>query len=96
MIQIAKQRKAIIRDAAKALRKKMVPNIEYYDQHPWKFMPEYDFEKGKVCTNKDEELYFEWIFVFGSEKAARESFLYLQGVQDGLKAQEEETNIPQA
>ena len=96
MIQILKRRKAIVRDAAKALRRKMAPNLDYYDQHPWKFMPEYEFEMGKVCVNKDEEDFFELIFIFGSEKAAREFAIFLQGVKDGLKAQEEEANIPQA
>lgn len=96
MIQIAKQRKAIIRDAAKALRRKMAPNLDYYDQQPWKFMPEYEFEMGKVCVNKGEEDLFELIFVFGSEKAAREAMIFLSGVYDGIRAQEYEVNIPQA
>lgn len=96
MIQILKRRKAIVRDAAKALRRKMAPNLDYYDQHPWKFMPEYEFEMSKVCVNKGEEDFFELIFVFGSEKAAKEFAIFLQGVKDGLKAQEEEVNIPQA
>ncbi|MBR6226480.1 MAG: hypothetical protein IKQ78_04670 [Bacilli bacterium] len=96
MIQISKMRKAIVRDAAKALRRKMAPNLDYYDQHPWKFMPEYEFEMGKVCVNKAEEDFFELIFVFGSEKAIREFSIFLQGVQDGLKAQEEEANVPKA
>ena len=96
MIQISKMRKAIVRDAAKALRRRMAPNLDYYDQHPWKFMPEYELEMGKVCTNKDEEVFFELIFVFGSEKAAREFTIFLQGVKDGLEAQEEEANMPKA
>ena len=96
MIQILKRRKAIVRDAAKALRRKMAPNLDYYDQHPWKFMPEYEFEMGKVCVNKTEEDFFELIFVFGSEKAAREAMIFISGFHDGIKAQEYEVNTPQA
>lgn len=96
MIQILKKRKVIVRDAAKALRRKMAPNLDYYHQHPWKFMPEYEFEMGKVCVNKAEEYFFELIFVFGSEKAAREAMIFLSGVHDGIKAREYEAKIPQA
>jgi len=96
MNQIGKNRKAIIRDAAKALRKKMVPNIDDYNEHPWKFMPEYECARSRVCKTKDEENFFEWIFVFGSEKAAKEAMIFLSGVRDGIKAREYEANIPQA
>lgn len=96
MNQIDKNRKAIIREAAKELRKKMVPNINYYQDHPWKFMPEYEFSMCQVCANKSEENFFEWIFVFGSEKAAREAMIFLSGFHDGIRAQEYEANIPQA
>ena len=71
--------KDIIRDAAKELRKKMVPNLDDCDWHPLKFVPEYEWARSRVCKTKDEENFFEWFFVFGSEKAAKEFELWNQG-----------------
>ena len=96
MLYINKLRRVIIREAAKELRKKMAPNLDYYDEHPWKFMPEYEMVMNRVCKTKDEEAYFEWIFIFGSDKAARKARFLLQGYRDGKKAQAEEPKVHEA
>lgn len=96
MLRIDKHRKAIIREAAKELRKKMVPNLDDYHERPGKFMPEYECARSRVCKSKDEENFFEWVFIFGSEKAARRARIFLIGFRDGKKAQAEEPIVHQA